>query len=524
MRRPGVTYESLREGFRWPAPRAYNIGADVCDRQPRAAPAVLVSDGRKVTRQVTFGELSEVSNRLANALGALGVRPGDRVAVLLPQRPETAIAHIAIYKLGAVAVPLSVLFGPDALAARLGDAGAVAVIGEAEPLATLRDLGIDVRLVDADRDLPALVAAASPSFEPLATTPATPAVLIYTSGTTGAPKGALHGHGVLLGHLPGFELSHDFFPQEGDLIWTPADWAWIGGLYDVLLPALHHGRPVVAFRAGTFDPEQAFDVLAALEIRNAFLPPTALRLMRSALPPRLGMRSVASGGEALGEEMLEWGRAAFGVTIAEFYGQTEANLVLGNCPSLWPVRPGWTGKPYPGHDVRLRDGEIAVRAEGNPVVFLEYWRDADATARKVVGGWVLTGDLAEQDEDGRIRFVGRADDLISSGGYRIGPGEIEACLAGHPLVTLAAVIGVPDAVRGQAVKAFVVLAPGAVATDGLAAELQALVRRRLAAYAYPRAVEFVDALPTTTTGKIRRSELRRLEAERAAAGGLSATG
>jgi acetyl-CoA synthetase len=515
-RRPGLTYESLRESFRWRAPSTYNIGADVCDRRPRAAPAVVVSDGRRVTRQMTFGELSEASNRLANALRGLGVGQGERVGVLLPQRPETVVAHIAVYKLGAVAVPLSVLFGPDALAARLADAGVVVVIGEAEPLALLRETGLDVRLVDADRDLPALLAAASASFEPVATTPATPAVLIYTSGTAGAPKGALHGHGVLLGHLPGFELSHDFFPQDGDLIWTPADWAWIGGLYDVLMPALHHGRPVVAFRAGKFDPERAFDLLAHVGVRNAFLPPTALRMMRAVRGPSLGLRSVASGGESLGEEVLEWGRSALGVTIAEFYGQTEANLVLGNCPSLWPVRPGWTGRPYPGHEVRLVEGEIAVRAEGNPVVFLEYWRNPEATAQKVVDGWVRTGDLAEQDGDGSIRFVGRADDVISSGGYRIGPGEIEDCLVRHPSVALAAAVGVPDPVRGQIVKAFVVAAPGVLPTAELTAELQALVRTRLAAYEYPREIEFVESLPTTTTGKIRRAELRRLEAERAA--------
>jgi acetyl-CoA synthetase len=313
--------------------------------------------------------------------------------------------------------------------------------------------------------------------------------------------------------MPGFELSHDFFPQPGDRIWTPADWAWIGGLYDVVMPGLARGMPVVAFRSQRFDPEQAYDVMARAGIRNVFMPATALRLMRRAEGVPVSLRTLASGGETVGEETAAWCEERFGVRLNEFYGQTEANLLVGNC-AAWPARPGWMGRAYPGHELRLVDGEIAVRVEGDPVVFLGYWHDEEATAAKVRDGWLHTGDLAEVDEDGTYRSIGRVDDLISSGGHRIGPGEIEECLIRHPAVAVAAVVGVPDPIRGEVVKAFVVTAPGAAGSEELVAELQALVRSRLAPYDVPRAIEFVDELPLTVTGKIRRAELRRLEAER----------
>jgi len=505
------TYETLRAAFRWALPERVNIGVEVSDRQPPGDPAILVTDGREITRVVSFGELSEASNRLANVLVAKGVEAGDRVALILSQRPETAIAHVAIYKLGAIAVPLSAAFGSDALDVRLRGSEPQAVLGERESLERVTALGFDGVLIDVDNDLERLLADASPHFTAAATTPDTPALLVYTSGTTGAPKGALHGHRVLAGHLPGFELSHDFFPQPGDRIWTPADWAWIGGLYDVVMPALAHGMPVVAYRARRFDPEQAFDVIARAGIRNVFMPATALRMMRRAGGAPVTLRTLASGGETVGEETATWCRERFGVRLNEFYGQTEANLLIGNC-TAWPERPGWMGRAYPGHELRLVDGEIAVRVEGDPVVFLGYWRDEEATAGKVRDGWLHTGDLAEVDEEGNYHSIGRVDDLISSGGHRIGPGEIEECLIRHPAVAIAAVIGVPDAIRGEVVKAFVVTAPGASGSPELVAELQELVRTRLSGYEVPRAIEFVAELPLTVTGKIRRAELRRLEA------------
>lgn len=506
---PGRTYEQLRRSFSWKIPARYNLGVDVSNSARGSQPAIISTDGDRVTGITSFAALDEESNRFANALRARGVRPRDRVAIVLPQRVETAVAHIAVYKLGAIAVPLSILFGPDALETRLADSGASVLIGERRALETAAAAGFDLPAIDVDRDLPAALARAASAFEPAETGPDSPAVLIYTSGTTGPPKGALHAHRLLLGHLPGVELHHDLFPQPGDRLWTSADWAWIGGLFDALLPALHHGVPVVAFRAEKFDPEQAFRLIERLDVRNVFVPPTALRMMRQASGAPVRLRSVSSGGETLGQELIEWGENQLGVTINEFYGQTEANLVIGNCSALCPVRPGWMGKAVPGHDVAILDGEIAIRADGDPVVFLGYWRNDAATAEKIVDGWVRTGDLGEMDEDGSFRFVGRADDVISSGGYRIGPGEIEDCLTRHPGVAMAAVVGVPDDLRGEMVKAYVVAAEGVAATDELKRELQAFVRSRLAAYEYPRLIEFVDELPLTTTGKIRRAELRR---------------
>jgi acetyl-CoA synthetase len=506
-------YERLRAGFRWQLPAVYNLGVDVADRHPRDDDAIIATDGRSVVRRVTFGELADDSNRLANALGALGVGPGDRVAIMLPQRVETAVAHVAIYKLGAIAVPLSVLFGPEAVETRLRDADAVAVIGEAAALEKVAALQFAAHLIDVDRDWPRLLADASPRFQAFPSGPDTPAIIIYTSGTTGPPKGALHGHRILLGHLPGVEVSHEFFPQDGDRFWTPADWAWIGGLFDVLMPALHHGRPVVAFRAPRFDPEQAFELIGRLGVRNVFLPPTALRLMRETTAAPVSVRSVASGGEPLNADLLDWGSEQFGVTINEFYGQTEANMLVSNCAGLWPVRPGWMGRPCPGHEVTVIDHEIAVRVDGDPVVFLGYWNNPDATAEKVRDGWLRTGDIGEMDADGSLRFVGRADDVISSGGYRIGPGEIEGSLVRHPAVAMAAVVGVADPLRGQIVKAFVVPADGFEPSPALAEELQAFVKTRLAAYEYPRRIEFIRELPMTTTGKVRRAALRERTAE-----------
>jgi acetyl-CoA synthetase len=349
-----------------------------------------------------------------------------------------------------------------------------------------------------------------------------PAMMIYTSGTTGQPKGALHAHRVLIGHMPGIDLPHDFFPQPGDRFWTPADWAWAGGLLDCLLPSLYCGVPVVARRFDKFDPEEAFAVMAKCGVRNAFIPPTALRMLRSVPNPRgrhdIKLRSVGSGGEALGAETFEWGKSALGVSINEFYGQTECNLVVGSCAVIGLVRSGAIGKPIPGHTVAVIDpdghpvkpgelGEIAVMRP-DPVMFLEYWGKPDATREKFIGDWMTTGDQGVVDEDGYFTFIGRDDDVISSAGYRIGPGEIEDCLIKHPAVSLAAVIGKPDMVRGEIVKAFIVLKRGEVPSDALATEIQAFVRTRLSAHEYPREVAFIEEMPMTTTGKVIRRLLR----------------
>jgi acetyl-CoA synthetase len=434
--------------------------------------------------------------------------------------------------MGGIAVPLFSLFGPEALAFRLADSGTRAVVTDLEGAAKLRAIRDQLPELKVVYTIDGVCADTvdfhegslrqSIVFEPADTGANDPAVIIYTSGTTGSPKGALHAHRVLLGHLPGVEMSHDCAPQRGDRFWTPADWAWIGGLFDVLMPAWHHGISVVSHRFAKFDPEAAFQLIDTLGVRNAFLPPTALRMMRSVANPRgrwrLDMRSIASGGESLGRELLSWGRQTFGLTINEFYGQTECNMVVSSCGSIMPPRPGRIGKAVPGHRVAIVDaagsvlptgvaGNIAVERP-DPVMFLRYWNNAAATAGKFVGDWLLTGDLGERDADGYIRFISRDDDIITSAGYRIGPGEVEDCLIGHPSVRVAAVVGVPDELRTEIIKAFIVLHDGIEASEALVEELQSFVKARLSAHEYPRQIEFVPFLPMTATGKIIRRELR----------------
>jgi acetyl-CoA synthetase len=477
-----------------------------------------------------------ISNRLANALRANGISKGDRVGILLPQCPETAITHVAVYKLGAIAVPLFTLFGPDALEYRLSNSGAKAVITDIaniEKLLQIRDHVLDLKIIFVTGptseagvlDFWGALEKGSSHFKPAPTGPDDPAMIIYTSGTTGPPKGALHAHRVVLGHVPGVEFFHNFFPRKDDLYWTPADWAWIGGLIDVLLPSWHHGVPVVAHRARKFDPEQAFHLIAKYGIRNAFMPPTALKIMRLVKDPRnrheFRMRTIGSGGETLGEELLDWGRQVMDLEINEFYGQTEVNLVVGNCCEIMQVRRGSMGKPIPGHRVEIVDlegnvcapdtiGEIAIRRP-DPVMFLGYWENPTATRNKFVGDWSLTGDLGKKDQDGYIWYIARKDDVITSSGYRIGPAEIEGCLMKHPAVAMSAVIGKPDEVRTEIVKAFIVLKAEVHASQELAATIKDFVKTRLAAHEYPREIEFVSELPMTNTGKIIRRELRDLE-------------
>jgi len=537
----GKTYESVYGTFQWRVPEFYNIGVDCCDKWAgqRYRLALVYENEKGKTEKYTFWDLQGLSNRLANTLKARGIQPGDRVGILLPQCPETALSHLALYKLGAIAIPLFTLFGPEALAYRLENSGAKAVITDSanmekileirERLPDLRQLFVTGTPVPEEAvDFWKALEKGSPLFKPLRTRADDPALIIYTSGTTGPPKGALHAHRVVLGHVPGVEFFHNFFPKKTDFYWTPADWAWIGGLIDVLLPSWHHGIPVVAHRAKKFDPEHAFYLIAKYGIRNAFMPPTALKIMRQVPNPRsryeYSMRTIGCGGETLGEELLNWGKETFGLTINEFYGQTEVNLVLGNCAEILPVKRGSMGKPIPGHVVEILNeageilspgtvGEVAIRRP-DPVMFLEYWKNPKATREKFIGDWSLTGDLAKKDDEGYFWYVGRKDDLITSAGYRIGPAEIEDCLLKHAAVSMAGVVGVPDPVRGQIVKAFLVLKPGFEAAQVLKEEIQNFVKTRLAAHEYPREIEFIDALPMTATGKIMRKDLRQKEAER----------
>lgn len=528
-------YEEIRRAFSWRIPERYNIATDVCDRWSASDPDRLAliherADGS--VRRYTFGELRSLSDRAANVLRARGIGKGDRVAILLGQTPETAVTHLATYKVAAVAVPLFTLFGVDALRYRLADSGARLAVTDTAGAAKLAELRADLPELETilcidgapagTEDFHAALARAAARTRATPTRADDAALIIYTSGTTGPPKGALHAHRVLLGHLPGVELSHDMLGAPGDLLWTPADWAWIGGLLDVLLPAWHHGIPVVAHRFEKFTPDGALELMQRHGVRNAFLPPTALKMLRAAgdirSRRRLELRSVASGGETLGAELLTWGREALGVTINEFYGQTECNMVVSSCAAVFEPKPGAIGQAVPGHEVRVVDdggavlaadalGQIAVRRP-DPVMFLGYWNGPDATREKFTGDWLVTGDLGRMDADGFVTFVGRSDDVITSAGYRIGPGPIEDCLLAHPAVRLAAVVGTPDPERTEIVKAYVVLAEGHLPTDALTRELQDQVRRRLGAHEYPRQVRYVEALPLTTTGKVIRRELR----------------
>ena len=560
-------YATLHGAFRWRVPQMFNIAEACCGRwarNPGTAMRVAVHWEREdgSAGALSYGALQAQANRLSHALARLGVGSGDRVAIVLPQRLETAVAHIATYQLGAVAMPLSTQFGPEALEFRLKDSAAKVVITDASALAALRG---------ARKACPALqrviVLDAPPGAGEMAwhdalnaerdifishvTLADAAALLIYTSGTTGAPKGALVPHRALLGTLPGFVCSQNWFGSEpGGVFWSPADWAWTGGLMDALLPTLYFGREIIAFQ-GRFSPERAFELMQRHRVTHTFLFPTALKAMMKAVPqPRaqyqLRLQAVMSAGEAVGDAVFAWCRDHLGVGVNEMFGQTEINYVVGNCGSwldaqgrrhpAWPARAGSMGRPYPGHRVavigddghelpRGKPGDVAVHrldahGDPDPIFFLGYWKDEQATRAKFAGdpgnSWCRTGDTAVMDAEGYLWYQGRSDDIFKAAGYRIGPSEIENCLIKHPAVANAAVVPKPDRERGALVKAYVVLAPGALGNNTLVTQLQAFVRAKLAPYETPKEIEFVDALPMTTTGKVQRRVLRLQEEKRAA--------
>ena len=573
-------YERLHAGFRWRVPARFNIAEVCCGRWARRPGserhiAIAWQDEMGGSGEFSYAELQAQADRLAGALRRLGVARGYRVAIVMPQRPETAVAHIAVYQLGAVAMPLSILFGPEALAYRLQDSAAKVAIADESSIANLRAVraecpalqtliavgavgaaGTDVRRGDAD--WAALLARESARFIAEPTRADDAAVLIYTSGTTGPPKGALVPHRALLGNLTGFVCSQNWFgagdPHRSDeVFWSPADWAWTGGLMDALLPTLYFGRRIVAWQ-GRFSPERAFELLERHRVTHSFLFPTALKAMMKALPEprrqhRIGLRAIMSAGEAVGDTVFGWCREALGVTVNEMFGQTEINYLVGNCGSYlgrdgarhaaWPARPGSMGRGYPGHRVAVIDdeghpcaagtpGDVAVHrldrhGHPDPVFFLGYWRNKAATRAKYTGdpadlataGWCRTGDTAVMDTSGHLWYQGRSDDMFKSAGYRIGPSEIENCLVKHPAVANAAVVPKPDAERGALVKAYVVLAAGFEASAALEDELKQHVRGRLAPYEYPKEIEFIASLPMTTTGKVQRRVLRQQEDRRA---------
>ncbi|MBC8024026.1 MAG: AMP-binding protein [Burkholderiales bacterium] len=540
-------YGEIYRSFRWNVPADFNIAHYACARwaRDRGRLALCWEDESGATSAWTYWDLQQAANRLSNALQGMGVARGDRVALILPQRPETIVTYIACFQMGAVAVPLSFLFGPEALEYRLANSGAKVVVVDpqtAPNFETVRDkLDRITHVIGAAGAKGAgyaswedTLARASRRFEPVATEARDAAAIIYTSGTTGPPKGALLAHSALIGNLPGFEHSHDGFPQPGDLFWSPADWAWTGGLWDALLPTLYHGQAIVGYR-GRFDAERAFHLLEKYSIRNTFLFPTALKMMMKAVPkPRarfdLDLRTLMSGGEALGPAVFHWCREELGATANEIFGQTEMNYIVGNSHTLWPVKPGSMGRPYPGHRIAVIDdegrevppgsvGDVALHRKWidgtpDPVFFLGYWGNEEATAAKYTGDWCRTGDQATADDDGYLWYQGRADDIFKSAGYRIGPTEIENCLVKHPAVANCAVVPTPDETRGAVVKAFVLLAPGHSASEPLKDSIREHVKRHLAPYQQPREIEFVSELPMTTTGKVQRKVLRERELAR----------
>ena len=548
-------YRALHAGFRWHVPTRFNIAEVCCARwaaqTPEATAIICESDDGTVSSH-SFAQLQRDANRLSQALRRLGVARGDRVAVVMPQRFETAVAHMAIYQLAAVAMPLSMLFGPEALAYRLNDSAArVAIVDEsaianmlaARPACADRVtlLAVGAAQGRGDRDWDDALKREQPGFAPLRTRADAAAVLIYTSGTTGPPKGALIPHRALIGNLSGFVASQNWFPQDDAVFWSPADWAWTGGLMDALLPTLYFGGPIVAYQ-GRFAPETAFGLMQRHRVTHTFLFPTALKAMMKAVPaPRarydLPLRAIMSAGEAVGDAVFAWCRDALGVPVNEMFGQTEMNYIVGNSHLAWPARPGSMGRPYPGHRVAVIDddgrecprgtpGDVAlhrrdIHGDPDPVFFLGYWNDDAATRAKYTGdpsdSWCRSGDMAVMDADGYLWYHGRSDDVFKAAGYRIGPSEIENCLVKHAAVANAAVVPKPDAQRGALVKAFVVLAPGFEGTPALVEELQRHVRGKLAPYEYPKEIEFIAALPMTTTGKVQRRVLRLQEEARAAA-------
>ncbi|NCV85357.1 MAG: AMP-binding protein [Oxalobacteraceae bacterium] len=547
-------YDTLYQSFRWWVPDNCNIAELCCGRWARHPEhthrvAIVVDDADHEHQAITYAMLQQDANRLSHVLRSLGVQSGTRVAIVMSQRPEVAAAHIACQQLGAIAMPLSVLFGPEAMAYRLQDSETTVAIVDSSAIAAIDAVRADcpaldhVVAVDVVRnDLIAwhqALAQAPDDFEATVTGANDPAILIYTSGTTGSPKGALIPQAALIGNLPGFVASQNWFPQAGDVFWSPADWAWTGGLMDALLPTLYFGQTIIASRA-RFSAEHAFKLMERHQVTNTFLFPTALKMMMKAVPsPRqdyqLKLRAIMSAGEAVGDAVFQWTQQALGVTVNEMFGQTEANYLVGNCAVRWPARAGSMGKPYPGHRVALLDdtgspvapgqiGELALHrydshGHPDPVIFTGYWRRPEASTEKFQGDWLMTGDLAEMDSDGYLWYRGRADDMFKAAGYRIGPSEIENCLVKHAAVANAAVVPKPDAERGNVIKAFVVLTPdtprGAQQDAALIHDLQQHVRDRLAPYEYPKEIEFIDALPMTTTGKVQRKVLRMLELDRA---------
>ena len=509
-----MTYEEACATHSWQVPERYNIAADVCDKHPRDKLALIHEDPDGNVREVRWGELQDMANRFALLLLERGVQRGDRVAMLLPPTPETAAAFFGTWKVGGILLSMSILYGDDGIRHRLTDSQAAAVVTNAANRARVEDQGAQViELEPGDLD------SGSTDHETLDTSCDDPAQLYYTSGTTGLAKGILHAHRYILGHEE-FVYCHDV--RDGERFHGMGEWAWAAGIAPLLGPWRLGAVQVVLQRKGGFDPHQQLAFLARHKPTNVFATPTAIRSMMgigdagTRYPQEF--RIVCSAGEPLNPEAIRWFREQYGVTVLDYYGLSESYPLVANYPFM-DVREGSMGRPMPGWDVEILDederpvatgerGEICLRARSNPHYPLGYWNNEQAGEETFGGEWFHTKDAASQDEDGYVWYEGRADDVIISAGYRIGPFEVESACLEHPAVGEAAAVAWPDERRGKIVKAYVVLAAGYDGSDELGKEISAFVRDRLSAYAYPRLVEFVDDLPKTLTGKIRRIELR----------------
>lgn len=541
--RPGQTYESFRGEFEWDLPEEYNIAAECLSAADSNRPrtALYHVDESGAHHEFTYSDLDEASDALAATMASWDVTEGSRVAICFPQSPELLITHLATYKRGAVAVPVSVLLGRESMEYTLSHSDAELLLYDEavvdgfgsgadvfESVGRRVPVSIDPSRYEAgDRYLGGLAAVAEPveDVPAVETTPDTPAIMLYTSGSSGRPKGVLQGHRYLIGSLPGIQLGYDLVDAESatdQRIWTPSEWAWAAALFDVVFPTLALGGTVVSYvRRTGFDPDTALEFIEETGVTRTFLPPTALSLIREAVPepetPPPTLEVVLTGGEPLNPAVQEWVVDGLDVVLNEGYGQTEANVTVGNCTALFEPRPGSMGKPYPGHDILVLDedetplgpgevGELAVQAP-DPVFFLEYWEDPETTAEKFTDdGTLKTGDMVVVDEDGYVWFRGRKDDLIISSGYRISPVEVEDSLEGHPLVDEAVVGGVSGPDGGTRIKAYIRAVASAEAEPEFDA-LRQVVRDELGAHKTPDEFEMLRDPPQTRTGKIDRSAL-----------------
>lgn len=534
----GSNYDEICENFSWNIPAKYNIATDVCDRwaDDESRVALVYEDSEKVQHTYTYKNIQRYANQLANTFKAIGLKEKDVVTLLLAQDPECAIGHVACWKAGMISGPCSVLFAGEAIKYRVNDCLSKIVITDLANYEKVKEIRsecpslLEVLVIDGEPEgasnFWSILEGADDSFDNIETDAEDVAWISYTSGTTGLPKGSVQPHRMMLGHMPSLEFIYDFFPQDKDALWSPADWAWMAGLMDVIMPGWFHGSKVVATAMKGFDAEDAYRILADHEVTLALLTPTMLKLMRQVQSPLerydLKLRAVLSGGESVGTGLLEWAQKELNLSINEAFGQTECNVILGNNGKVFPIKPGSLGKPTPGSVVKIiddngnevppgREGHIACK-KPDPVMLLEYLNRPEATMEKFIGDWLITGDVGHMDEDGYFWFHGRGDDVITSSGYRIGPGEIEDALLKHDAVQMSAVIGVPDPVRTEVIKAYIILKEDIEGSDELGEELRNFVRGKLAKHEVPRFIEFVGSLPMTTTGKIMRRELRDREA------------